>query len=104
MKVTIEVLFHPLADADLEAIYSYIANDSPERAIRFVRRLRSFCGTLQTMPLRGRSRDDLAAGVRTLVFEQRVVVAYRLVAERLMILRIFYAGQNIDDAEWPAEN
>ncbi|MFB9947838.1 type II toxin-antitoxin system RelE/ParE family toxin [Rhizobium puerariae] len=97
-----KVLFHPLADADLEAIYHFIARDSPERAIGFIRRIRAFCGTLQTMTMRGRSRDDLAAGVRTLVFERRVVVAYRVAAEELTVLRIFYAGQNLDDAEWPA--
>lgn len=100
--MAVEVLFHPLADADLEAIYHFIAQDSPERAISFIRRLRAFAGTLETMPLRGRGRNDLAQGVRTLVFERRVVIAYWVEAAALTILRIFYAGQNIDDADWPA--
>ncbi|MDR6819478.1 toxin ParE1/3/4 [Neorhizobium sp. 2083] len=97
-----EVLFHPLADADLEAIYHFIANDSPERAIAFVRRIRAFSATLATMSERGRRRDDLAEGVRTIVFERRVIVAYRLADGSIIILRIFYGGQNIDGAEWPS--
>jgi toxin ParE1/3/4 len=55
------------------------------------------------MPLRGRSREDLADGVRTVVFEGRVIVAYRVGRDELMILRLFYAGQNIDDANGPAD-
>ena len=95
-----KVLFHRRAEADLEAIYHFIAADSPERAIGFVRRIRAFCITLQTMPLRGRSRDDLAEGVRTIVFERRLVVAYRIGPAEVTVLRLFYAGQNMDDADW----
>ncbi|CDZ41865.1 type II toxin-antitoxin system RelE/ParE family toxin [Neorhizobium galegae] len=98
-----KVLFHPLADADLEAIYNFIANDSPPRAIAFVRRIKTFSASLATMSERGRNREDLAEGVRTIVFERRVIVAYRLTDNSIVILRIFYAGQNIDDAEWPSE-
>lgn len=100
--MALEVTFHPLADADLEAIYLFIAKDNPHRAIGFVRRVRTFCETLQSMPRRGRSREDLAAGVRTIVFERRVIVGYCILDDQLMILRLFYAGQNIDEAGWPA--
>lgn len=96
-----EVTFHPFADADLEAIYFFIAKDSPRRSISFVRRIRSFCETLKSMPLRGRSRDDLAEGVRTIVFERRFIVAYRVKPSEILILRLFYAGQNVDGADWP---
>jgi toxin ParE1/3/4 len=98
-----EVWFHPLADADLEAIYRFIANDSPDRAIAFIRRIRTRCNTLETMPFRGRSRSDLAEGVRTIVFERRVVIAYRVLDDRLTVLRLIYAGQNIEDLDWPGD-
>jgi toxin ParE1/3/4 len=101
--MAMEVWFHPFADADLEAIYQFISSDSPDRAIAFVRRIRGFCNTLETMPFRGRDRSDLAGGVRTLVFERRVVVAYRVHESRLTILRLIYAGQNIEDTDWPAD-
>ncbi|MDE1156838.1 MAG: type II toxin-antitoxin system RelE/ParE family toxin [Neorhizobium sp.] len=96
-----EVLFHPLADIDLETIYHFIAADSPDRAIAFVRRIRAFSMNLKTMSMRGRNRDDLASGVRTLVFEKRVVIAYRTESECVTVLRLFYAGRNISDAIWP---
>jgi len=53
------------------------------------------------MPQRGQSRNDLAPGIRTLVFERRAVIAYSVDTEFVTILRIFYAGQNITDAAWP---
>jgi toxin ParE1/3/4 len=95
------VLFHPLAEADLEQIYHFIAADSPQRAIEFVRKIRSFCDDLEAMPERGRSRNDLAAGVRTHVLKRRVVIAYRFQDGVITILRITDAGQNIDDSAWP---
>lgn len=99
--MALEVDFHPLADLDLEDIYNYIAKDSPDRAIAFIRRIQMLCSSLVIMPERGRSRSDLAPGVRTLVFERRAIIAYRLQPEGVVILRIFYAGQNFDEAEWP---
>lgn len=100
--MTISVLFHPLADGDLEAIYNFIAEDSPQRAIAFVRRLRKFCfGLGETMPMRGRQRDDLAPGVRTITFERRVVVAYRVSEVDLTVLRLVYAGRDTDKVHWP---
>jgi len=99
--MTVRILFHPLADGDLEAIYHFIAKDSPGRAIAFVRRLRKFCFSLDEMPLRGRRRDDLAAGVRTITFERRVVVAYRVSNDDLTVLRLVYAGRDTGKVHWP---
>lgn len=99
--MTLRILFHPLADGDIEAIYRFIAEDSPGRAIAFVRRLRKFCFGLADMPMRGRRRDDLAAGVRTITFEKRVVVAYRVLADELIVLRLVYAGRDMEKVHWP---
>jgi toxin ParE1/3/4 len=61
-----------------------------------VRRIRGTCLGLRDFPERGRLRNDLALNVRTLVFERRVIIAYRIEDRQIIILRIFYAGQNID--------
>ena len=90
------IVFHPIAESDLEQIFNFIAEDSPERAIGFVRRIRACCLGLAEFPKRGRPRDDLAKDVRTLVFERRVVIAYRIESQRIVVLRVFYAGQLID--------
>ena len=92
--MTIKVVFRPKAENDLFAIYEFIARDSPARAIEFIRRLRSLCISLETMPERGVLRDDFAPGVRILVFEQRVTIAYRLRKGEIQIIRLFYAGRN----------
>ncbi len=90
------VVFHPIAEDDLGQIFDFIAADSPERAIGFVRRIRVSCLGLAEFPESWRLRDDLAVGIRTLVFERRVVIAYRIENRGIVILRVFYAGQQID--------
>jgi len=92
--VAYRITFHALAADDLDRIDDFIAQDSPERAIAFVRRIRKHCLSLATMPERGPARDDLAPGVRTLSFERRVTIIYRIEGELVRILRVLYAGQD----------
>ena len=89
------VVFSALAEDDLIGIYEFIAKDSPGRALSFIQRLRVQCGTLKTMAARGPKRENLGPGVRIMVFERRVTVAYHIKDEQVIILRFFYAGQNI---------
>lgn len=87
-----EIVFHPLAVEDLDALDDFIAKDSPLRAIAFVRRIKSRCETLSLMAERGPLRPDLGEGVRLLLCERRVVIAYRVEEASVTVLRIFYAG------------
>lgn len=96
--MAIKVIFRPKAEDDLFAIYEFIAGDSPARAIEFIRRLRALCTSLETMPERGALREDFAPGVRILVFEQRVTIAYRVRKGEIQIIRLFYAGRNTPSA------
>ncbi|MET3758039.1 plasmid stabilization system protein ParE [Rhizobium binae] len=50
------------------------------------------------MPERGSPRDDFAPGVRILIFERRVTIAYRITKDRVQVLRLFYAGRNTPSA------
>jgi toxin ParE1/3/4 len=92
----VTVVFHPIAEDDLGQIFDLIAADSPERAIGYVRRIKTACLGFSSFPERGRLRNDLAENVRTLVFERRVVIAHRLEDRSVTILRVFYAGPQID--------
>jgi toxin ParE1/3/4 len=94
--VAFDVFFHPLAAEDLEAIDAYIAQDSPDRARAFVLRIRRQCENLTTFPYRGRSRPDLAEGVRLLSFERAVVIAYQVDLDRVTIWRVIGAGRDLD--------
>lgn len=84
-----------LAKQDLNEIYLYIAQDNPIRAIEFVERFRQHCGLLNMMPYRGASRDDLQHGIRTLMFERRATIAYRVREDNVQIVRVFYAGRDL---------
>ena len=48
------------------------------------------------MPHRGRARDDLRPGLRTLSFRGRVLIAYAVGLESVTILAVFYAGQDFE--------
>ncbi len=52
------------AENDLDAIWLYIANDSPINADRFLDRLvTTLTTTLSTIPLAGRTRDEFGVGL-----------------------------------------
>ena len=89
-----DVVFHALAFDDLDALDDFIAHDSPERAAAFVGRIRKFCASLAEFPERGRLREEFGPNIRTLSFERRVVVAYKVEQRTVLILRVFYAGQD----------
>jgi plasmid stabilization system protein ParE len=47
-------------------------------------------------PQRGTTRDDIRPGPRTVGFERRVTIAFTVVGDDLIILRILYAGRSLD--------
>jgi toxin ParE1/3/4 len=96
---TRRVLFRPAAETDLLAIYRAIAARSgyPERALGYVRRIRTFCESLASFPARGTPRDDLRPGLRVIGFERRVVIAYMILdTGEVEIGRIFYGGRDYE--------
>jgi toxin ParE1/3/4 len=72
------VILRPSAETDLINLYHYIAERSgyPERAMGYIRRIRTYCETLVSFPERGTRRDDLRPGLWVIGFERRVVIAY----------------------------
>ncbi|MDC9807998.1 type II toxin-antitoxin system RelE/ParE family toxin [Rhizobium binxianense] len=96
--VALKVVFRPRAEKDLLDIYAFIAAENSMAAMDFIRRLRQVCHGLEDMPERGAPREDFAQSVRILVFERRVTIAYRVVKDRVQVLRLFYAGRNTPSA------
>jgi toxin ParE1/3/4 len=94
--VPLELAFHPLAEVDLIQIYEFIADDSPSRAISFVTKLRELSESLYEMPYKGRLRNDLGTNVRSIALARQATIAYRIEPDCILILRIIYAGQNVD--------
>jgi len=59
------VLKRPAAEGDLDDIWWYIAQDSPQNADRFLDRIEERCCVLAEFPNIGTSRDDLRPGLRS---------------------------------------
>ena len=91
-----KVTFRASAERDLDAIFRFIALDSPRHAIDFTRRIRDHCVSLGEFPERGIRRYDLADGMRTISLERRVLIAYRVLPDRVQIVQICYGGRDIE--------
>lgn len=93
-----KVVFRPSAEADLQSIYDYIEQNSPENASRFVGRIEAYCMSLADFPERGTGRDDLRPGIRVVGFERRIVIAFAVLADTVEISQVLYGGRDLDTA------
>ena len=92
-----KVVFRPAAEADLFALYRYIAEKSGAvRAGDYVSRIEEACMALATFPKRGPRRDDIAPGLRTIGFERRVTIAFRVLTDAVEIVTVAYAGRDFE--------
>ena len=92
-----KIVFRPGAEADLFALYRYIAENSDTlRAEAYVTRLEKFCMGLAAFPERGTRRDDIAPGMRMMGFERRVSIAFRILDDVVEIVAIAYAGRDFE--------
>ncbi len=90
-----KVIFRPEAEADLFALYRYIAAESgAARAGDYVSRLEQACMALTTFPKRGTRRNNIAPGLRTIGFERRVTIAFRVLEGVVEIVAVAYAGRD----------
>lgn len=77
------VIVSAAAEADLFAIYDYIAQvASSTVALRFVDRIEAYCRSFDTVPERGTRRDDLRPGLRTVGFERRATILFAAACSR----------------------
>ncbi|CCD89777.1 conserved protein of unknown function [Bradyrhizobium sp. ORS 285] len=92
-----KVVFRDEANAELTALYDYIADhSSPAIAIAYVRRIRDTCLALEQFPERGTRRDDILKGLRTIGFERRVTIAFRILKTRVEIVTVAYGGRDFE--------
>jgi toxin ParE1/3/4 len=95
--VAFKVFFQPEAEADLQALYRYIAEKSGLNiADNYIDRIEVACMGLATFPNHGVRREDIAPGLRTISFERRVTIAYRVLKTRVEIVTIAYAGRDFE--------
>lgn len=84
-----------LAQTDLRDIHDYIAEDDPDAALDFVTQLELACEKLTKMPESGRSRSELARGVRSLPVK-RYIIFYRVTETTIDILRVLHGARDIE--------
>jgi len=95
----LEVSFRPLAAADLFGLYQYIAAESGLAvAGAYIDRIETACMALETFPERGTRRDDIRPGLRTMGFERRATIVFQVTRADVVIVRIFYGGQDFERA------
>lgn len=97
-KTPYRITWRPIAEADLDHIIDYIAQDNPTRAEAFGQELRDKTLPLAQHPNLGRTgRPSLPAFVRELVVHPNYIVFYRVLAEAgtVEILRVKHAAQKM---------
>lgn len=99
MAHSLEVVFAPEADNDLKARYDFLSERAPaERAFAFVEGLRRHLLGFADFPERGTRRDAVRPGLRTVGYRRRVTVAFAVRDREVLVLRVFYAGRDVDAA------
>ena len=89
------VVWRPAARADLIALYDWIAERAdPATAFDYTHRIEAHAAKLAEFPERGTPRDDLVHGMRTTPYRRRTVIAYRVTADEVEILRLVHAGRD----------
>lgn len=94
--MTRALIFTGEAQADLDEIFDFIAADNPRRARTYVEDIRQACRHLCQTPLIGIERADLRPGLRVLPLWRRVVIAYELSSDTLLVLRVFTGGRDYE--------
>jgi toxin ParE1/3/4 len=93
------VSFRARAEFDLFGLYHHIAEEAGhDVAGAYVGRIEAACMALQTFPERGTKRDDIRVGLRTMGFERRATIVFQVRRSEVVIVRIFYGGQDYERA------
>jgi len=100
-----QVIFAKEAGEQISALYQELATGaSSATAIRIVANITARCERFGEFPFLGRSRPDLSAGIRTFAFDRRIVVAYAVHPDKVIIVGIFHRGEDFEAALRDPEN
>lgn len=91
------VIYRPEAVSDIFDVDRWVHSVSldPVTAQRFTDRIWATCEKIGNAPLGGRPRDDLLPGLRTVPFEKKAIIAYRVDGETVEIVNVFYGGSDL---------
>jgi len=89
------------AQADLDAIYDYVAADNRSAADRLSVRFEKKLRLLASQPLLGQMRDDLAPNLRCFT-RGKYVIFYRVQGTGVEVVRVIHGARDIQ-AQFPSE-
>ncbi|WP_217572178.1 type II toxin-antitoxin system RelE/ParE family toxin [Mesorhizobium sp. GbtcB19] len=82
----------PEAEADIEAIALYIAEDSPSAALRWYSEMLSYCQRIAEMPGMGIARPEVRADLRTFPVGNYLIL-YRQIEGGAEIVRVIHGAR-----------
>ena len=88
------ILRRPQAQNDIDDIWYYIANDNIIAADNWVDRLDEQFRLLALQPLMGRTRDEIAASVRSFPIG-RYVIFYLPLANGIDVVRVLHSARDV---------
>lgn len=93
------IVFSKRARRQLESLFTYLAPRAGPRSARgYVDRIIASCEGLSDHPHRGTRREDILPGLRIFGFERRVTIAFVVEEHAVVIVGVFYGGQDYETA------
>ncbi|MGB8010537.1 MAG: type II toxin-antitoxin system RelE/ParE family toxin [Terriglobales bacterium] len=89
-----QVEFSSFVEGDLDAIADYIAQDSPTRAVSFLREIGAQIHKVGQNPLLYQLRPEIGEGARMAIVG-RYVILFRTMPECVRIERVVYGGRDL---------
>jgi len=97
--VSHRIVVSPEARSQLDDLYDHIAAAaSPATALRFINAVLDQLDALRDFPRVGTQRGDILTGLRTIGFRRRVTIAFVGEATEVLVLGVFYGGQDFETA------
>ena len=90
-----QLLKRPAASADLEEIWWYIAQDSPEAADRLLDRIQEKLLSLSQFPHMGASRDDLIPRLRSFSVSNYLIF-YFPIEDGIDVIRVLHGARDVE--------
>lgn len=90
----LQLLISEPALQDLSELYSYVATDNPNAADELVDKIYELCERLTTMPKLGKTREELAIGLRSFP-AKNYNIYYRISTESIEVVRILHNRRDI---------
>ena len=87
------------ASADLDSIYEYIAEDSPEIAAGFIKQLVADIERIARLGVIGVARDGLRPGLRMHGFG-RYCAYFRVADRHMIVVRVLHGARDLDGIDF----